>query len=206
MSVPTMPPDTSERPRRGANAGQVWSAGLATALVAALIALVGILISRWLLHIPILAPRKDGAWGNAVTGEYMIAAACVALVATALLHLLMLGTPAPGMFLAWITGLATVAAVVYPFSTGAPISQKAATAIVNLVIGIAISSLLSGVAARGYRRPPGGGPGQRYPEAESAYPRSTYSEPPAYDRHPAQQYRPDDATRPLYDPTRDPRQ
>jgi Family of unknown function (DUF6069) len=173
--------------------------------VAALIALVGILISRWLMHIPILAPRKDGAWGNAFTGEYMIAAACAALVATALLHLLMLGTPAPGMFLAWITGLATVAAVVCPFSTGAPISQKAATAIVNLVIGVAISSLLSGVAARGYRRPSGGGPGQRYPAAESAYPGSTYAE-PDYDRHPAQQYRPGDATRPLHDPMRDPRQ
>lgn len=205
MSVPTMPGDTNEPLRRGANAGQVWAAGLATALVAALIALVGILISRWLLHIPILAPRKDGAWGNALTGEYMIAAACIALVATALLHLLMLGTPAPGMFLAWVVGLATVAAVVYPFSTAAPISEKAATAVVNLVIGIAISSLLSGVAARGYRRPRGG-PGRPYPEAaESPYPRSTYSE-PAYDRHPAQQYRPDDATRPLHDPMRDPRQ
>ena len=205
MSVPSRPDDTLEPPRRGSHAGQVWSAGLATALVAALIALVGILISRWLLHIPILAPRQDGAWGNVTTGEYMIAAACIALVATAILHLLMLGTPAPGMFLAWIIGLATVAAVVFPFSTAAPISEKAATAIVNLVIGVAISSLLSGVAARGYRRMGSGGPGQRYPEAESAYPRSTYTE-SAYDRRPAQQYRPDDATRPLHDPMRDPRQ
>jgi hypothetical protein len=139
-----------------------------------------------------------------LTGEYMIAAAGIALVATALLHLLMLGTPTPGMFLAWIIGLATVAAVVYPFSTAAPISEKAATAIVNLVIGVAISSLLSGVAARGYRRMQGG-TGRRRPEAESAYPRSTYNE-SAYDRRPAQQYRPDDATRPLHDPLRDPRQ
>jgi hypothetical protein len=42
--------------------------------------------------------------------------------------------------------------------TGAPIEQKAATAIVNLVIGIAITSLLSAVAARAVRRvgPPSG--------------------------------------------------
>ena len=62
------------------------------------------------------------------------------------------------MFFSWIMALATLAAVVYPFSTGAPIEQKAATAIVNLVIGIAITSLLSSVAARAIRRvgPPSG--------------------------------------------------
>jgi hypothetical protein len=161
MSVPT---DYNEPPRSRVNAGQVWSAGLATALVAALIAVVGILISRWLFKVPILAPSHEGAWGDANTAYYALAAVGVALVATAILHLLMLGTPAPTMFLSWIMGLATVVAVVYPFSTGAPIEQKAATAIVNLVLGIAISSLLTGVAARGYRRRPA-----RYVERERVY-------------------------------------
>ena len=49
-------------------------------------------------------------------------------------------------------GLATLAAVVYPFSTGAPLDQKAATAVVDPVLGIAITSLLTGVAARAVRR------------------------------------------------------
>ena len=40
------------------DAGQLWSGGAATALVAALIALVGILVCRWLFNIPILAPRR----------------------------------------------------------------------------------------------------------------------------------------------------
>ena len=57
----------------------------------------------------------------------------------------------PGMFFDWIMGLATLAAVVYPFSTGAPLDQKAATAVVNLVLGIAITSLLDG--GRGQGRP-----------------------------------------------------
>ena len=140
------------------DSGQFWAGGVATAVVAALIALVGILICRWTLGIPILAPAGDGAWGNAHTAEYTIVAACVALIATGLLYLLMLGTPQPHMFFSWIMALATLAAVVYPFSTGAPIEQKAATAIVNLVIGIAITSLLSSVAARAIRRvgPPSG--------------------------------------------------
>jgi hypothetical protein len=128
-------------------------------VIAALIAVVGVLISRWLLHVPILAPSDQGAWGDANTAYYALAAACIALAATALLNLLMLATSTPTTFLGWILGLATLAAVVFPFSTSAPVSQKAATAVVNLVIGIAIWSLLTNVAARGYERrvPPSGG-------------------------------------------------
>jgi hypothetical protein len=118
MSVPAAPDNYNEPPRSRVNAGQVWTAGLATAIVAALIAVVGILISRWLFHVPILAPSNEGAWGSANTAYYALAAACVALAATALLHLLMVGTPEPTRFLNWILGLVTVAAVVYPDRSG----------------------------------------------------------------------------------------
>jgi hypothetical protein len=155
MSMPTVPnpssgpPPAPRRPR--VNGAQLWSGGVATAVVAALVALVGILICRWVLHIPILAPKSDGAWGNATTGDYVLVSALAALVATGLMHLLMLGTPEAGAFFGWIIVLATLAAVVYPFSTTAPIEQKAATAIVDLVLGIAIGSLISGVARRAQR-------------------------------------------------------
>ena len=124
----------------------------ATAIVAALIALAGILVCRWLFNVPILAPRRDGAWGDASTAGYAIAAAAAALVATAIMHLLLIGAPRPQLFFTWIIGLATVIAVVFPFSTTAPLSQKAGTAVVNLVLGCAIGSLVSGVAARAVRR------------------------------------------------------
>jgi hypothetical protein len=45
-----------------------------------------------------------------------------------------------------------VIAVVYPFATTAPLSQKVATALVNLVLGAAIGSLINGTAARVIRR------------------------------------------------------
>ena len=156
MTYPASPtgpvPPTGGNVRLRPDTGQFCAGAAATAVVAALIALVGILICRWTLHIPILAPSSEGAWGNAHTGEYVIAAVCVALVAGALLYLLVLGTPQPGMFFGWIIGLATLAAVVYPFSTGAPLDQKAATAIVNLALGVAIGTLLAAVAARAVRR------------------------------------------------------
>jgi hypothetical protein len=139
-------------PDRAVDARQLWSGGAATAIVAALIALAGILVCRWLFNIPILAPRQDGAWGNASTAGYAISAAAAALAATAIMHLLLTAAPRPRMFFAWIMGLATLIAVVYPFSTTAPLSQKMATALINLVLGAAIGSLINGTAARVIRR------------------------------------------------------
>jgi hypothetical protein len=135
-------------PRRPeVDARQLWSGGVATAVVAALVATVGILLCRWVFNIPILAPRRDGAWGDASTGLYALSAAAAAIVATALLYLLIVATPRPGVFFGWILGLVTIIAVVFPFSTTAPTSEKAATAVVNLVLGFAIGSLLTGVAS-----------------------------------------------------------
>jgi hypothetical protein len=149
-AYPAPPERTSTRLRP--DPVQIMAGGFATAVVAALIALVGVLVCRWTLNIPILAPSSDGAWGSAHTGEFVLGAAIIALAATAVLYLLMLGTPQPFLFFRWIMGLATIAAVVYPFSTGAPLNQKVATAIVVLVLGIAITSLLTATAARAMRR------------------------------------------------------
>jgi|SRR5579862_6794198 len=151
MTYPASPNDARTN-RVRPDSAQFWAGAVATAVVAALIALVGILVCRWTLGIPILAPAGDGAWGNAHTGEYVLLAALIAIAAAGVLYLLVLGTPQPGMFFDWIMGLSTLVAVVYPFSTGAPLDQKAATAVVDLVLGIAITSLLTAVAARAVRR------------------------------------------------------
>ena len=151
MTIPMGSQEPEPEFQRRVDGRTLWSGGAATAVVAALIALVGILVCRWLFTIPILAPKRDGAWGAASTAGYVFASAAVALFATALMHLLLLSTPRPRMFFTWIIGLATVIAVVFPFSTTAPVSQKAATALVNLVLGIAIGSLISGVSMRATR-------------------------------------------------------
>ena len=152
MTVPMPRQNPEPEVRRKVDARTLWSGGAATAVVAALIALVGILVCRWLFNIPLLAPRQDGAWGDASTAGYTFAAAAVALAATGLMHLLLISTPYPRVFFGWIMGLATVVAVVYPFSTTAALSQKMATAVINLVLGAAIGSLIDGTAARLIRR------------------------------------------------------
>jgi hypothetical protein len=154
MTIPMNGPEPGPEPgtTRRVDARPLWSGGIATAVVAALIALVGILVCRWLFQIPILSPAREGAWGNASTAGYTLAAAAVALVATALMYLLLISTPYPRVFFGWIIGLATVVAVVYPFSTTAPLSQKIATAFVNLILGVAIGSLITEVSRRATRR------------------------------------------------------
>jgi hypothetical protein len=170
MTYPASPGDAATN-RVRPDSAQFWAGAAATAVVAALIALVGILICRWTLNIPVLAPAGDGAWGNAHTGEYALVAALIAIIAAGLLYLLVLGTPQPGMFFGWIMGLATLAAVVYPFSTGAPLAQKGATGVVNLALGLAITSLLTAVASRAIRRPvpPAYGDGAGYGRGQGNY-------------------------------------
>jgi uncharacterized protein DUF6069 len=152
MTIPMGSQEPETEVQRRVDGRTLWSGGAATAVVAALIALVGILVCRWLFTIPILAPKRDGAWGDASTVGYVFAAAAVALFATALMHLLLLSTPRPRMFFNWIIVLGTVIAVVFPFSTTASLAEKSATGLVNLVLGIAIGTLISGVSVRATRR------------------------------------------------------
>ena len=121
----------STRPAPKLDAGRLWTGGLATAAVAALVAVAGVLIARGVFDVPV--------------------AALAALLATGLLHLLLLSTPRPGRFFGWIVGLATVIAAILPFMTDAELSTQVATAAINLAIGLAIGSLLSGVARSAMR-------------------------------------------------------
>jgi hypothetical protein len=128
---------------------------VATAVVAALVVVAGVFIARGILGIPVLAPTAAGSLGSATTVVYAVVAAAGALLATGLLHILLLATPRPLSFFTWFTALAVVVLVAAPFSQPAPLASKVFTAIINLVAGVAVISLLSGVARTAVRvRPP----------------------------------------------------
>src|SRR5215470_627941 len=124
------PPERPPPDHPSVDAGRLWAGGIATAIVACLVGLVGVLIARWLLGIALLAPKSDGAYGDVHTTGLLLGIAAASLIATLLMHLLLLSTPRPLAFFGWIIGLATVVAV---------------------VLGIAIGSLLGGVGARSVR-------------------------------------------------------
>lgn len=133
----------------GANAvagGRLWAGGLATAVVAALVATVGILLARGVFDIPVLAPEGEGTWADADTAKYALYSGLAALVATGLLHVLLISTPRPLQFFGWIMTLATFAAALAPFVADGSTSSKIATGLINVAVGIAIGTLLTGAA------------------------------------------------------------
>ncbi|WP_199041194.1 DUF6069 family protein [Glycomyces salinus] len=132
--------------RPGVEGGKLWAGGFGTAVVAALVALVGILLVRGVLDIHILSPSDAGTYGDTTTTTYAFGAFGIALLATGLLHLMLLLMPRPMAFFNWVMMLATAVAVLIPFTVEAELESQIATAAVNLVIGICIMSLLNSVA------------------------------------------------------------
>lgn len=134
------------------NSGRLWAGGAATAVVAALIAIAGILVGRGIFDVEVLAPKGNGVWGDASTGWYALGAAFAALIATGLIQLLILTTPKPMRFFAWVMTLATVVAMLAPFVTDESRGSRFYTAGLNFVLGVAIGTLVSGVARSSLRR------------------------------------------------------
>ena len=176
MSSPTYQTQPGGPPARPTvSAGTLWAGGLATGVVAALAYAVGVVVVRVLFDIPVLARETEGALGDATTWQLALTAFVAALLATALMHLLLVVTPRPYAFFGWIMGLATVLVTVQPFAQDAPRSSQIATAIINLIVGATITSLVRGVAARAVRpaqrpTPYGGPPGTPPGPAPRAYP------------------------------------
>jgi hypothetical protein len=142
--------------RTQVNVGRLWAGGVAAAVVAALIAMVGVLVARALFQLALLSPKRYGAFGDDRTLQLCVIAAVAALLATGLVHLLLVSTPSPLSYFGWIVGLLTVAAVVVPFLSSSSLPLRLAEAVIHLVIGIAIGGLVSNAAASASRLELGG--------------------------------------------------
>jgi hypothetical protein len=136
-------------------AGRLWAGGVATAVIAALTAIVGLLIAHSLFNVTVLQPEGQGVWVNADSVTYAVIAAAVALLATGLAYLLALSVPTPGTFFSWIMVLLTAIAVVVPLTLAVSLSTKIATAAINLLIGLVITIVIQSMLASartGYQR------------------------------------------------------
>jgi Family of unknown function (DUF6069) len=132
------------------DAARLWAGAAATAVVAALVALVSLLVISVALDITPVGPNwllGDGQNWTLAT-RFAVTAAVAALLAAAVLHLLLLTTPKPRAFFGTIVGLATVAAAATPFAVTGDLSEQVATAVTALAVGIVIGALLSSVADR----------------------------------------------------------
>ncbi len=149
VRIPRQDAPTPAAPQRTIDAGRLWTGGLATAVVAALIGLVGVLVVRVVVQV---APHAVAPFGHgSATTVLCLSAAGAALAATGLAHLLLVSTPRPLAYLGWIVGLATAAAAVLPLTAGLPLTAAAAEGVINLVIGLAVGSLVAGAAVAATR-------------------------------------------------------
>ena len=156
--LPSNQPPPVQPTTRQINFGRLWAGGLATAVVTALIVVVGVLVARQLLGTPALSSSSSGRYAETSITSYALFAAAAALIGTLVMNLLLLAVPQPTRFFSWIAGLVTVAAVILPYTMAGQNGTKTATAVINLLVGIAISALVGSIAAGSIRRPdPRGG-------------------------------------------------
>jgi hypothetical protein len=142
-------------------AQRLWAGGVATALVAAGIGFVGVLIINSIFEVGIQAAGKSGALVDNASTIIPVAAGIAALACTALLHLLLLTTPRPASFFSAIAVLVIVVLILQVFLADGSISAHIATGILYAAIGAAIISMLSGVSATSVRPAQRGGWGGR---------------------------------------------
>lgn len=130
----------------------LWSGGAAAALVAALIGLVGNLVVTGLLELTLVRPGLNGLFPGTRSLDVMLHGAFLALAATALMNVLLLGTPRARAFFSWIMGLITVVITIAPLShDDVDWASRVSSGIVYLITGIAITSLIAGVATSAIR-------------------------------------------------------
>jgi hypothetical protein len=133
---------------------KLWAGAVATALVAALVGIAGVLAIVRLLGIPILGAR-GGAVSNAIVFVPLVSA-LAAIACAALLHVLVMTTPRPRLFFGAICTAVIVVLMLMVFLLPGTLEEKIATALLYAIIGIVILTLLSGVARTAIRYDTGG--------------------------------------------------
>lgn len=139
---------------------RLWTGGVVTALIAALLAVVGFLIVGNVLRMSILGVKPSGAVYTPTMAGYAFAGAVAALAATAMMHLLLVGTPRPLFYFGWIGALCTAILVLIPLGVHGQQgwTDVIPTAVINLIGGIAITAIVRGTAAASVTRRGGGLP------------------------------------------------
>jgi hypothetical protein len=161
---------------------RLWAGGVATAVVAAGIAIVGVLIISSVFDVGIQTGQRSGALVDNAMTIIPVCAVIAALAGTALLHLLLLTTPRPATFFSAIVLLVLVVLVLQVFLAAGGVIDHIATAILYAAIGLAIISMLSGVSRTAVRPVTSSGWGGRqydgrYDQRYGTYERDPYADP-----------------------------
>ena len=137
----------TEDPRLGLEVGRFWAGALATVVVCALIGLVAAFLLGEVFELDLQSPPDLFGSGSDMVA-WTVMGGLFALIASVVLHLLVMSTPRPRTFFGWVVALATVILAAAPFAGDFEAVPAALAALVWIIIGIATWSLLTGVLGR----------------------------------------------------------
>ena len=137
----------TENPRLGLEVGRYWAGALATVFVAALVGFAADFILEEVLNLEIQAQADLLGTGSDLMA-WVVSGALFALVASGVLYLFVLSTPRPRSFFGWVVALATVILAAVPFAGRPDVVPAVLAAVVWVIIGSAVWSLLTGTLSR----------------------------------------------------------
>lgn len=128
------------------DAGRYWAGAAATVLVCALLGFAASVVLTDVMDQEMAA--EPHLAGSSADASWAVAGALFALLAAIVLHLLVLAAPRARMFFGWLVTLTTIILAALPFTTSPELLPGLMTALVWIVLGIAVWSMLTGVLAR----------------------------------------------------------
>lgn len=131
--------------------GRFWSGAAVTVVVCAVLGLAASVVFDSAFDVGLLGPSRlvPDAPGLA----WALTAALFALLAAVVLQLLVRVVPRPRMFFGWLVALVTVILAALAFTGGGGAGSAVVTALVWILVGIAVSAMLTGVLGRTLVRP-----------------------------------------------------
>jgi hypothetical protein len=133
--------------RAGIDQIRFWVGAGLTAAIAAMSALVGLLLIRSVLDIPVLVSSSHPLDVTA----YALVTAAIVIGASALYNLMLHVAPHPTTYYGALAAVGTALAVLLPFTVPVAIVSQAALAALNLLIGLVIAFLIPMAAVRARR-------------------------------------------------------
>jgi hypothetical protein len=125
------------------DAGRLWAAGLATAAIAALAALIVYLFAEGVFDVDLQVRDLSGGGLRELTWVPVVLISFFAgIFATAVLHAFLTFVPRPTVFFGWLAVLATAASCLVPLTMDVRPEIKYWLVGLNVTVGVIIISLL----------------------------------------------------------------
>jgi Family of unknown function (DUF6069) len=124
-----------------------WVGATITAVIAALLGAVGLVLAHGIMHVSVLA----GANNPMNAAHYGLAVAGVTLAAAGLYLGMLHVAPRPTVYYSWLAAMATVLLTLLPFTTSTGLHSELVFAAMNLAVGAAITVLVPMAAVNAQR-------------------------------------------------------